>query len=96
MVAFVMLLWSCGEGTPHESSSDNDIIEVVELTINVDGMTCEGCESTVNSTLVKLSGVQHALASHIEKTVVVLVDTNVTSVIEMQNAIEKVGYTLVN
>lgn len=70
--------------------------QLVEIQISVEGMTCGGCENTVNTELIKLDGVLDAKASHLEKLVIVSVDTNVSSVRDMEACISKVGYTVIN
>ena len=68
----------------------------VYITLAVEGMTCSGCESTVQKALIGMEGIDSAFASHTDKLVKILVDTSAVSIIEMQQIIEKKGYTAGN
>lgn len=58
-------------------------------------MTCGGCENTIETELLKLSGVGEVQASHVDKLVIVKVDTLYTKINELENGIDKVGYTVI-
>ena len=40
-------------------------------TLNVGGMTCESCESTVHSALISLEGVESAIVSHVDSSAII-------------------------
>lgn len=73
---------------------DKSQLNFVKLEIQVEGMTCEGCENTVQTELLKLDGVGMVKASHIQKMVTVEVDTLVSPLGEVKSNIERVGYTV--
>ena len=50
------------EGT--EISADTQWVEVV---LNVNGMTCEGCENAINAGVNSLDGIATVESSHLEK-----------------------------
>lgn len=91
----LMLLLSCNNSTSTKTVEKQAIGEWVELTIPVEGMTCGGCENTVNTQLLKFDGVVESKASHLDKKVTIKVDTLVTSVDEMKAEIERVGYKVI-
>jgi len=96
VLPFLALMLSCdNSGEPKKSVNANPD-QLVEIQVAVEGMTCGGCENTVNTELLKLSGVSEAKASHVEKNVVIKVDTLLTSLIELETSIERVGYTIIN
>jgi len=74
---------------------DKSQLNFVNLEIAVDGMTCEGCENTVQTELMKLDGVGEVKASHVNKLVEVKVDTTVTRLEEIESHIDRVGYTII-
>ncbi len=65
--------------------------KVVELA--VDGMTCTGCESAVETTLTKLDGVQKAEASYEAKSATVVIDSTKIDESALIQALESMGYT---
>lgn len=88
----LMILFSCNNSSGTKTDDKQVVGDLVELTIPVSGMTCGGCENTVNTHLLNFDGVVESKASHIEKIVTVKVDTLITSVKEMKAEIERVGY----
>lgn len=90
----LMILFSCNNSSNTKTVEKQALGELVELTIAVDGMTCEGCENTVNTQLLNFDGIVESKASYIEKKVIVKVDTLITSVDEMKAEIERVGYKI--
>lgn len=96
ILPLVFTILSCNNaGEPQENQNPNPD-KLVEIEIAVDGMTCSGCENTVNAELLKLNGVTEAKASHVDKKVVITVDTTINSVKEMEENISKVGYTVIH
>ncbi len=93
-VLFTFLL-SCGNAPTEAKKVEKHNLNTVELTVAVEGMTCEGCENTVNQQLLKLQGIQSSQASHELKQVVIKIDTNITSLDDVTRNIEEVGYTVV-
>ena len=91
----LMILFSCNNSSSADAVEKQALGELVELTIAVDGMTCSGCENTVNTQLLNFDGVVESKASHIEKNVTVKVDTLITSINELTTEIERVGYKVV-
>lgn len=89
-----VLLCACNMQTePKEIDTSN--FAFIEVAIAVEGMTCEGCENTVQTELLKLQGVGEVKASHINKTVTVMVDTSFTQLDQIEHSIDKVGYTVI-
>lgn len=75
-----------------EISADAQWVEVV---INVNGMTCEGCENAINAGINGLEGIATVESSHVEKWTKVKFDENVTSVDEITATITETGYEVV-
>ncbi|MDA3907377.1 MAG: cation transporter [Bacteroidales bacterium] len=75
-----------------KTSAKNEASKVY-VSLAVDGMTCSGCEKTVQGALIAIDGIDSAFASHVEKQVKVFVDTTNVSLIEIQDAINAKGYT---
>ncbi len=60
--------------------------------INVDGMTCESCESSIQGYVSKIKGVVSVNASHTEKTTIVVYDKTQTNEKEISEVISNIGY----
>jgi len=62
------------------------------ITLAIEGMTCEGCESTVKESIEKLPGIASATASYKEKTTIVAFDSTQTNTTDISKAITDAGY----
>ena len=51
-----------------------------QISVNIEGMTCEGCENHINSEVLKVQGVLSSEASHKEKNAVIIFDTTKTNI----------------
>lgn len=89
-----LALFSCNMDQSSEEVDDSDMV-FIKLEIAVEGMTCEGCEKTVQTELSKLSGVKEVIASHTTKSVVLRADTTHTNIDKIEEEIERVGYTVI-
>lgn len=95
-VAAVWLLWagaSCGDAG---SASQQTIVvrqsDVCRAQIGVDGMSCVGCEVTLEESLSKLEGVVSVRASHKKKEVVIEYDSTRTDLGALRTQIRAAGY----
>lgn len=66
-----------------------------ETILQVDGMSCTGCERNVQFALSALPGVKRVKADHRAKTVEVDLDPAQTTEDEIRRAVEDIGYTVV-
>lgn len=64
------------------------------ISLGVDGMTCEGCENSVQFALNGLDGVDLVKADHQAKTVRVDYNPDTIDETALGEAIEAMGYTL--
>ncbi|MBL1280774.1 MAG: cation transporter [Fluviicola sp.] len=82
------------------SSNDlqsNDVItvkesDIIKESIGVDGMTCVGCEVTLEESIFKITGVVNVKASHTEKEVVIEFDSTKTDIKTITKIIKESGY----
>ena len=65
-----------------------------ELTLNVTGMTCGGCESAIRRVLSMVEGVTSATASHRDSRVRVVYDPTRVDLTTITRAIEAAGYAV--
>lgn len=73
-----------------EVQVDPENIQFVE--ISVEGMTCTGCENTVEKGVLSLDGVMEVEASHTGKTAIVKYDKTKANPDDMMTKIEERGY----
>lgn len=64
------------------------------ISLNVTGMKCGGCESTVKGKLQQLDGIQSIQVSHKENRVAVEFDEHKTSVGAIKQTITEAGYSV--
>lgn len=61
-------------------------------TVHVQGMTCEGCEQTIERGLGELSGVQEVHADHRRGIVDIIYDLEQLTLDEVERRVENLGY----
>ena len=66
-----------------------------EITLQVEGMTCPGCEGAVQSRVAGLPGIESVKADHIAKQTTVVYDNTLTNPEAIAQAIEEAGYKVV-
>jgi copper chaperone len=64
----------------------------VLVNMDVEGMTCGGCETTIKDGVSALNGIAEVKASYVDGKASVKVDTSITSLTDISNAIESKGY----
>lgn len=81
---------SSSEAMPVASAEENQANKTV--VIEVEGMTCAGCEPHINETLKKLNGVVSAEASYQKKNVKVVFNPKQITLERIKQAIDEIGY----
>lgn len=96
-VLAILLLAACNNNRQNEpeTTAEVNIENVVKINLNVEGMTCGGCENSVEKKLGKMGGVVSVEASHTNKTVVIEADTAITGMDALKKGIADAGYTVV-
>lgn len=70
--------------------------ETTEYTINIEGMTCTGCENHVSSALSSIAGVEYIRADHRTGTASLLMDTSKVSIEHLADVLkDETGYTII-
>lgn len=62
-----------------------------EITLNVQGMHCEGCERRINNVLSEIDGVDEVIADHNKGTVTIKTNSKV-DIDEIKEKIDDLGY----
>ena len=66
--------------------------DIVRKSIDVNGMTCVGCEVTLEDNISKIEGVVSVKASHTEKKAIIEFDSTKTDIKTITKAIKASGY----
>lgn len=61
-----------------------------KIIINVEGMSCEGCENRIQNSLKSLEGIENVVANHKEKTVTVIGEN--VNIDKLKEKIEDIGF----
>jgi len=92
-VGNVSLLISCSTS---DNKSKKEIIikesDIVKESIAVNGMTCVGCEVTLEKNISKIIGVVRVKASHTDNEAIIEFDSTKTNVDAIINIIKDSGY----
>jgi copper chaperone CopZ len=95
---FVFLIAAILAGCSGKSTTTDNASEATTavanktITLAVEGMTCTGCEGTVQETVSKIAGVTSVKASHLDSTAVVSFDSTLTSIAAIGDAVSEAGY----
>lgn len=97
---FLVVLVGCNTKTPEKSASEGtistDLIVNPEATVEIDllveGMTCTGCENTINNGVSEITGVIEVKSSFQEGTTFVKYDSTQTNIEKISEIISDQGY----
>ena len=91
-------LFACNSQTKSTEESETKVQsanpEWVEVVLNVDGMTCDGCENAIKAGVEGLDGIDAVESSHEEGWTKVKYDKSLTSVEDIEGKITETGYVV--
>jgi copper chaperone CopZ len=101
MLAVALIMAACGNADKNRASETTDQEEVtlqnlVEVTIDVGGMTCEGCENAIKKSIGSLQGIAEVSASHVDSLARVTYDSTLATIEEIKLKIADAGYQVLN
>lgn len=83
---------SCGR---NKTTADNPAtMEKSVIEVSIGGMTCTGCEETIQSGISKLEGIKSVKASYVTGNALVEYYSGVTDTVKIKEAITGSGYTV--
>jgi len=94
-IAVAFLAYACGGGSQQAEKSakpEIDPSQLVEVSLDVKGMTCTGCENSIVRALASLDGVYEADADFQKELVVVKFDPALVNIEQITDAITRTGY----
>jgi len=83
-----------GKSTSTENSAEA-AVTTQTATLEINGMTCTGCENTVQEAVTKIPGIISVKASHLDSTAVVSFDPAKTSIAAIGDVVTEAGYVFV-
>ena len=98
ILAAAMMLFACNSNskTSDDAASETPAAaaEWVEVVLNVDGMTCTGCENAIKAGVESLEGISSVESSFEEGWTKVKYDMSLTSVEDIEGKITDTGYVV--
>ena len=93
-----VFLFACNSNskTADEAASGQETMaaEWIEVVLDVDGMTCDGCENAIKAGIESLAGIESVESSHEEGWTKVKYDKSITSVEDIEGKITDTGYVV--
>ncbi len=71
-------------------------VDYVEYSVSIEGMTCTGCEETIEAGVTKIEGVGSVEANFTDGKAILQFDKNNIDTLEVKNVIEAAGYKVVS
>ncbi len=95
VLAAMTFLFACNSQTKNaETKVESVNPEWIEVVLNVEGMTCEGCENAIKAGVESLDGIDVVESSHEEGWTKVKFDQSLTSMEEIKGKITDTGYVV--
>ena len=93
------LIFGCSNGTTKKSSPEakslvSQNVKTVALELSITGMSCAGCEETVQSGLSSLKGVKKVKANYRNGKAYVEILPDIADTVQMKETITTSGYAL--
>jgi len=97
LLAFSVLLFSCNSTTnsKDQPAKKSEVAALKSIELHVTGMTCEGCENSVEKALSGVEGVVAAEASHLKELTTISYDTTKVKPEVLAETINNLGYKVV-
>jgi copper chaperone CopZ len=93
LLVSLFILASCGGGSKKEAKTVSQESAMIEVSIT--GMTCAGCENTIQSSLAKVPGIISVTASATQGNAIVEFNPAQADTVKIKDAINGCGYIAV-
>jgi copper chaperone CopZ len=95
LIAFLVTVISCG-GNNKKAEQGEGVQKAALVEVSIGGMTCTGCEMSIQNKLSKLEGVTYVKASFTDGKAVVEYIPALTDTLKIREAVTATGYTCKN
>jgi copper chaperone CopZ len=96
VITAVVLCVGCSNQTNDQSNKKQEqevnMANLVKTTIKVEGMTCAGCEKSIESNLKEIPGIVDVKANHEDSATFVSFDSTLLSLATIKEGIVQTGY----
>jgi len=99
IISIVLLAFACKEAPketieskPKEAVEEVTMVNVQKVELNINGMTCTGCENAIQKTINEFEGVYASKANHENGTAVIEFDSTKVDILKVETAINDLGY----
>jgi len=95
LIALIFTAFACKNATKEtteEVVEQQILANVQKIEIGIEGMTCTGCENTIQNTIKEFEGVYSVTASFENGTAIIEVDSTKADIVKIEEAINGVGY----
>lgn len=92
LAVLAFFIAACSNKSAGTDASKTDAVANKTVTLAVEGMSCTGCENTIQEAVGKIGGVTVIKASYTDSTAWVSFDTMQTNLISISEAITDAGY----
>lgn len=93
-LSIIILATSCKPKSNAPKSIQPDSLKAITIVLDVEGMTCTGCENTISNAVKQLGGIVDINADHQTGRVEVTFDTTLVDLKSISQAITGKGYTV--
>jgi copper chaperone CopZ len=93
IIATAIILTSCGGGGKKQVKETPQQTAMIEVSIN--GMTCTGCENTIQTNLEKVPGIISVTASYTIGNAIVEYEPGKVDTLKIKEVVDGLGYTAV-
>ncbi len=93
-ILFVLFLISFSCKSPKEKTTVHES-KTQSFEVKINGMTCSGCEQTIENVVSSLSGVKSVDVSHVSGNALISVDPDLADTLTIRKKIDETGYTTV-
>lgn len=90
-VSISLILWACSSNQP-KVEKETTSAQLVEMELEIKGMHCDDCETSIQKGVSELAGVDSISANYEDSTAYVRFDSTKTSLKQIAQAIEKRGF----
>lgn len=95
IIAIILFAVACKDApkeNTEEQIKEEVLANVQKVEISIEGMTCTGCENTIQNKIKEFEGVYTVSASFEKGTAILEVDSTKADIIKIEEAINSVGY----
>jgi len=97
-ISIIFLAFACQNAPKEATQTSEETAEIVakvnvkKAELNINGMTCTGCENAIQKTINEFEGVYASKANHENGTAVFEFDSTKVDILKVEEAINELGY----